>query len=171
MGLASEAISFLSHARAVMPNSSTTHYFCHCTKGDTEPRITVSIYDFGFWPKLKGSEKKVISSSEGLGALVFQMLVYKKAYQGLGVNSKGSSPIALFGFLGCPPGRKPSGETMWDRELRPQQFLNLPKPFRRCQWLQEDEEDSIAKTLCVLQALPAPRAVPVPTDTVSGMYL
>lgn len=87
MDLASKAISFLSHAGAAVPNSSTTHYFCHCTKGDIEPRITVSIYDFGFWPKLKGSEKKkkkkrVISFSEGLGALESQMLVYKKVYQG-----------------------------------------------------------------------------------------
>lgn len=131
MDLASKAISFLSHAGAAVPNSSATHYFCHCTKGDIEPRITVSIYDFGFWPKLKGSKKKkkkrVISFSEGLGALESQMLVYKKVYQGPSVNRKARSPRALFGWFGCSLGRKPSAEAVWDQELRPQWFLS-PTP-------------------------------------------
>lgn len=117
--MASEVISVSSHAWAVMPNSSTTHYFCHCTKGDIEPRITVSIYDFVFWPKLKGSEKNiVISFSEGLGALGFQMLVYKKAYQGLSINNKASfppipppPPPSLFGLFCCLMERKPSRAT------------------------------------------------------------
>jgi len=71
----------------------------------------------------KEAKKIMISFSEGLGALKFQMLVYRKVYQGLSVNSKGSSPVALFGLFGCSSGRKPIGENMWDREQRPQRFL------------------------------------------------
>lgn len=42
----------------------------------------------------------MISFPEGLGALEFQMLVYKKVYQGLSINNKGSSPLDLFGSFG-----------------------------------------------------------------------
>lgn len=68
----------------------------------------------------KEAKKIMISFSEGLGALEFQMLVCKKVYQGLSVNSEAGFPIALFGLFGCSLGRKPSGETMWEQELRPQ---------------------------------------------------
>lgn len=75
----------------------------------------------------KKKEKRVISFSEGLGALESQMLVYKKVYQCPSVNRKARSPRALFGWFGCLLGRKPSAEAAWDQELRPQWFLS-PTP-------------------------------------------
>lgn len=43
----------------------------------------------------------MISFSEGLGALEFQMLVYKKVYQGLSINNKGSSPLRFVWVVWC----------------------------------------------------------------------
>lgn len=57
----------------------------------------------------KEAKKIMISFAEGLGALEFQMLVYRKVYQGLRVNSKASAPIALCGLFGRSFGEK----TQW----------------------------------------------------------
>lgn len=73
--------------------------------------------------------KKVISFTEGLGALESQMLVYKKVCKGPSVNGKARSLIALFGLFSCSLGGKPSSEAVWDQELRPQWFPS-PTPTK-----------------------------------------
>lgn len=168
MDLASKAISFLSHAGAAVPNSSTTHYFCHCTKGDIEPRITVSIYDFGFWPKLKGSEKKKKREwypfLKVLGHLSLRCWCTRKFTRvPVSIEKPDSRELYLGGLAvhwGESPVQKPRGIRNWGHSgsLAP----HLPKPLLRRQQLQEEEEDWVAK-ICVCYQ-PVLSIIPAPTE-------
>lgn len=111
----------------------------------------------------------MISFSEGLGALEFQMLVYKKVYQGLSVHRKAGSPIALFGLFSCSLGRKPSGETMWDQELRLQRFLNPPstKAFSKVSATSGGRQRLNSQDFVHVTTPPALRAILVPIEPLS----